>query len=325
MDRRQFISLLGGMATWPLTARAQEAKTPVVGYLGVSSPDLDVEQLRWIRQGLREVGYAEGQNLTLEPRWAKGRNDRLPALAAELVQRQVDVIALGGLPPALAVKGATTTIPVVFQMGADPVAAGLVASLSRPGGNFTGVSNLNAELGPKRLELIRELVPSATVIGLLINPINPGAAAIAKAVQAAADKLGIALHVLHASTPPELDAVFEELARLHAGALLIATDGFLIRSVEQLGALSLRHTMPTIFQTTEFAKAGGLVSYGGNLQDAYRQVGVYVGRILKGEKPANLPVMQSAKTELIINLKSAKALGIGIPLPLLGRADEVIE
>jgi putative ABC transport system substrate-binding protein len=210
-------------------------------------------------------------------------------------------------------------------MGVDPVAAGLVASLARPGGNFTGISNLNAELGPKRLELIHELVPSTKVIGLLINPINPGAATIAKAVQAAAGSLGIELHVLHASVPRDLDLVFADLARLRAGALLVATDGFLIRSVEQLGALSVRHAMPAIFQTSGFAKAGGLMSYGGNLKDAYREVGLYTGRILKGEKPADLPVMQSTKAELIINLKTAKALGINVPLPLLGRADEVIE
>ncbi len=325
MDRRHFIGIVGSAAAYPIVPRAQEVSAPVVGYLGVSSPDRDVEQLNWIRQGLREAGYTDGQNVRLEPRWAEGRNDRLPTLAAELVQRQVAVFALGGLPPALAVKAATTTIPVVFQMGVDPVAAGLVVSLARPGGNFTGVSNLNAELGPKRLELIRELVPATKVIGLLVNPINPNAAAIVKSVQAAAGSLGIELHVLHASLPRDLEPVFADLTRLRAGALLIATDGFLIRSVEQLGALSVRHAVPTIFQTAGFAEAGGLMSYGGNLKDAYYQVGLYTARILKGEKAANLPVMQSTKAELIINLKTAKALGINVPLPLLGRADEVIE
>jgi putative ABC transport system substrate-binding protein len=260
-----------------------------------------------------------------EFRWAEGQNDRLPALAVDLARRQVAVIALGGLPPALAAKAATTTIPIVFQLGVDPVAAGLIASLARPGGNLTGVSNLNAELAPKRLELLRELVPTAKVFGLLVNPTNPGAERIVKDVRPAADTLGIQLHVLHASAERDFDAVFASLGRLGAGGLLVATDGFLIRSGGQLGALSLRHAMPTIFQTPEFATAGGLMSYGGNLRDAYRQVGVYVGRILKGEKPADLPVQQSTKAELTINLKTAKALGLTVPLPLLGRADEVIE
>jgi putative ABC transport system substrate-binding protein len=326
MNRRHFIGLLGGAsAAYPLAARAQQAGVPVVGYLGGSSPDRDEYQLRSLREGLSGAGYIDGQNVTFEFRWAEGQNDRLPALAVDLARRQVAVIALGGLPPALAAKAATTTIPIVFQLGVDPVAAGLIASLARPGGNLTGVSNLNAELAPKRLELLRELVPTAKVFGLLVNPTNPGAERIVKDVRPAADTLGIQLHVLHASAERDFDAVFASLGRLGAGGLLVATDGFLIRSGGQLGALSLRHAMPTIFQTPEFATAGGLMSYGGNLRDAYRQVGVYVGRILKGEKPADLPVQQSTKAELIINLKTAKALGISVPLPLLGRADEVIE
>jgi putative ABC transport system substrate-binding protein len=326
MHRRHFIGLLGGtVATWPLAARAQQPGVPVVGYLGGSTPDRDEYQLRALREGLREAGYTDGQNMTFEYRWAENRNERLPALAADLVRRQVAVIVLGGLPPALAAKAATTTIPIVFQMGVDPVAAGLVASLARPGGNLTGVSNLNVELGPKRLELLRELVPAAKVFGLLVNPTNPGAENIVKGMQAVASTLGIQFHVMHASAERDLDAVFASLVRLRASGLLVATDGFLIRHGTQLGELSLRHAMPTVFQTTEFTASGGLMSYGGDLKDAYRGVGVYAGRILKGEKPADLPVQQSTKAELTINLKSAKALGLTVPLPLLGRADEVIE
>ena len=281
--------------------------------------------MRALREGLGEAGYIEGQNVKFEFRWAEGHNDRLPALAADLVRRQVAVIALGGLPPSLAAKAATTTIPIVFQLGVDPVGAGLVASLARPGGNLTGVSNLNAELAPKRLELLRELVPAAKVFGLLVNPTNPGAEHIVKDVRPAAGILGIQLHILHASAERDFDSVFADLRRSGAGGLLIATDGFLIRHGVQLGALSLRHAMPTIFQTLEFAAAGGLMSYGGNLRDAYRQVGVYVGRILKGEKPADLPVQQSTKAELTINLKTAKTLGLTVPDKLLVAADEVIE
>jgi putative ABC transport system substrate-binding protein len=325
MNRRHFIGLLGGAVAWPLAAHAQQAAVPVVGYLGTSSLARDEYQLRAFREGLSEAGYIDGQNVKFEFRWAEGQNDRLPALAVDLVRRQVAVIALGGLPPALAAKAATTTIPIVFQLGVDPVAAGLVASLARPGGNLTGVSNLNAELAPKRLELLRELVPTAKVFGLLVNPTNPGAERIVKDVRPAADALGIQIHILHASAERDFDAVFADLGRLGAGGLLVATDGFLIRSVEQLGALSLRHAMPTVFQTPEFSAAGGLMSYGGNLRDAYRRVGGYTGRILKGEKPADLPVQQSTKAELIINLKTAKTLGLTVPLPLLGRADEVIE
>jgi putative ABC transport system substrate-binding protein len=330
MNRRHFIGLLGGAAAAPsflrpLAARAQQAGAPVVGYLGTSSLARDEYQLRAFREGLSEAGYVDGQNVRFEFRWAEGRNERLPALAVDLVRRQVAVIALGGLPPALAAKAATSTIPIVFQLGVDPVAAGLVASLARPGGNLTGVSNLNAELAPKRLELLRELVPTAQVIGLLVNPTNPGAETIVNDMGPVAGTLGIQLHVLHASAERDFEAVFANLARLGAGGLLIATDGFLIRHGAQLGALSLRHAMPTIFQTPEFTNAGGLMSYGGNLRDAYRQVGIYTGRILKGEKPADLPVQQSTKAELIINLKTAQALGLNVPLPLLGRADAVIE
>jgi putative ABC transport system substrate-binding protein len=325
VKRRELILALGGAAALtPLAARAQQAM-PVIGYLGTSSPDQDTHQLGALRQGLSETGYVEGQNVAIEYRWGQGQNDRLPALAAELVRLQVAVIALGGLPPALAAKAATSTIPIVFQMGVDPVEAGLVASLNRPGGNITGVSNLNVELGPKRLELLHELVPTATVIALLVNPTNPNAEGLTRDLRAAARTLGLQLHVLHASMEHDFDAVFASLAQLKAGGLIIGTDGILIRQSKQLGALSVRHAVPAIFQTSDFVAAGGLVTYGANLTDAYRQVGIYTGRILKGEKPADLPVQRSTKAEMILNLKTAKALGITVPLPLLGRADQVIE
>ena len=325
MKRREFILALGGAAAFaPLAARGQQAM-PVIGYLGTSSSGQDTHQLTALRQGLSETGYVEGQNVAIEYRWGQGQNDRLPALAAELVRLQVAVIALGGLPPALAAKAATSTIPIVFQMGVDPVEAGLVASLNRPGGNITGVSNLNVELGPKRLELLHELVPTATVIALLVNPTNPNAEGLTRDLRAAARTLGLQLHVLHASMERDFDAVFASLAQLKAGGLIIGTDGILIRQSKQLGALSVRHAVPAIFQTSDFVAAGGLVTYGANLTDAYRQVGIYTGRILKGEKPADLPVQRSTKAEMILNLKTAKALGITVPLPLLGRADQVIE
>ena len=324
MRRREFLGLFGGAAAWPLVARAQQAM-PVIGYLGTSSSEQDTHQLNALRHGLSETGFIESQNVAIEYRWAQGQNDRLPALAAELVRLQVAVIALGGLPPALAAKAATATIPIVFQMGVDPVEAGLVASLNRPGGNITGVSNLNVELGPKRLELLHELVPTATLIALLIDPTNPNAEGLTRDLRAAARTLGLQLHVLHASMERDFDAVFARLIQLKVGALIIGTDGILIRQSKRLGALSVRHAVPAIFQTSDFAAAGGLVSYGANLTDAYRQVGIYTGRILKGEKPADLPVQRSTKAEMVLNLKTAKALGLTVPLPLLGRADQVIE
>ena len=324
MRRREFITLIGGVATFPLAARAQQPM-PVVGFLASASPDQVQNQLRAFHQGLSETGYVEGRNVAIEYRSSGGQNDRWPALAADLVRRQVAVIALGGLLAALAAKAATTTIPIVFQMGVDPVAAGLVASLSRPGGNITGVSNLGMELGPKRLELLREMVPTATVFALLVNPANPNTETFTKEMQAAARVLGVQLHVLQTSSERDIDSVFARLVELRAGALVISTDGLFLRLREQLGALSVRHAVPTIFQFPEFATAGGLMSYGGSQTDTYRVVGVYTGRILKGAKPADLPVQQATKVELIINLKTAKALGLAIPLPLLGRADEVIE
>jgi putative tryptophan/tyrosine transport system substrate-binding protein len=283
--------------------------------------------LRAFHQGLGETGYVEGRNVTIEYRWAEGHNDRLPALVADLARLEVAVIAAtGGTAVALAAKAATTTIPIVFNIAADPVALGLVASLSRPGGNLTGVTSLSVQVAPKRLELLHELLPAVTVVALLINPTNPILAEIqSRDLQAAAGPLGLQLHVLHASTERDFDAVFATLAQLRAGALVIGTDLFFNTRSEQLAALTVRHAVPAIFQYREFAAAGGLMSYGNAIADPYRLVGVYTGRILKGEKPADLPVQRATKVELIINLKTAKALGLAVPLPLLGRADEVIE
>jgi putative ABC transport system substrate-binding protein len=297
---------------------------PVIGFLNTASPDLWDGPLRAFHQGLSDTGYVEGRNVAIEYRWADGQNDRLPALAADLVRRQVTVIAANGpaVPPA---KAATATIPIVFLTGVDPVGAGLVASLSRPGGNLTGVVNLNVELGPKRLELLHELVPTATIMALLVNPTNPNAETVSRNLQAAARTLGLQTHVLQPSTERDFDTVFATLVQLRAGALVIGPDPFFISRSEQLAALAIRHAVPTISQFREFAAAGGLMSYGASITDSFRTVGVYTGRILKGEKPADLPVQQSTKAELIINLKTAKALGITVPLPLLGRADEVIE
>jgi putative ABC transport system substrate-binding protein len=326
MQRRKFIALLSGAAAWPFTTRAQQPARPVIGFLSSASPDLYANRLRAFRQGLKEAGYVEGQNVAIEYRWAEGQNDRLPALAAELVQRHVDVIAAaGGTPSAVAAKAATATIPVVFGVAVDPVKIGLVASLNRPGGNLTGITNLNVEVGPKRLELMRELIPAATNIAVLVNPTSPIAEPFSRSMQAAARTLGQQVHVLQASTEQDFDKVFADLARLRAGALVISPDVFFNTKIEQLAVLSLRHAVPAIFQYREFAAAGGLISYGSDETEYYRLIGIYAGRILKGEKPADLPVVQSTKVEMILNLKTAKALGITVPLPLLGRADEVIE
>ena len=328
MRRRDFITLIGtAAAAWPLAARAQQPVMPVIGFLGSASPELSANLVRAFREGLSETGYVEGRNITIEYRWAGGQNDRLPALAADLVRRRVSVLAApASTPAALAAKAATATIPVLFLVGTDPVAAGLVASLARPGGNVTGVTNLNTELGPKRLELLRELIPTAKIIALLVNPTSPFIAEnISKDLQLTARTLGLELHILNASTERDFDTVFATFAQLRADALVIAPDAMFISRSEQLGALTLQHAVPAITQFREFAAAGGLMSYGGSFTEAARQVGVYAGRILKGEKPTDLPVQQSTKAELIINLKTAKALGLAVPRELLARADELIE
>jgi len=328
MRRRDFIALGGSFAAaWPIAARAQQPAMPVIGYLGSQSAELSAGRLAAFREGLIEAGYAEGKNLTIEYRWAEGQNDRLPALAADLVRRQVTVIATIGITPAaLAAKAASTTIPTVFQVGSDPVEVGLVASLARPGGNLTGVTNLNIELGPKRLELLHELIPTATVVGLLVNPTSPNLAeSSTKDLEATARTLGLQLHVLHASTERDFDTVFATLHQLQAHALVIGPDAFFIARSEQLGTLTARHAIPAMTQYREFAAAGGLMSYGGSTKDADRRAGIYAGRLLRGEKPAELPVQQTAQVELVINLKTAKALGITVPTSLLGRANELIE
>jgi putative tryptophan/tyrosine transport system substrate-binding protein len=323
--RREFITLIGGaVAAWPLAARAQQPGLPVVGWLNSGRPDLDTYLVRAFRQGLKEIDYVEGQNVTIEYRWAHGKYDRMPAMAVELVRDQVAVI-VADTPGVLAAKAATTTIPIVFAIAGDPVTASLVASMNRPGGNLTGQASLNVQMGPKRLELLHEMVPAAAVIALLVNPTNPNAATISSEAKAAARTLGLQLHIVHASTEREFDAVFADLAQLRAGGLAISTDPFFTNQSEQLGALALRHAMPAIYQYPVFAAAGGLMSYGGSITDNFRLLGIYTGRILNGEKPADLPVQQSAKIELIINLKTAKALGLDVPPTLLARADKVIE
>jgi putative tryptophan/tyrosine transport system substrate-binding protein len=327
MRRREFIAGLGAVPMWPLAARAQQAAVPVIGFLNGESAEGHAHSLSAFRQGLSETGYVEGRNVAIEYRWANDQYDRLPALAADLVRRQVDVIvAVASGVAVRAAKAATTTIPVVFTFGGDPVGSGFVASLNRPGGNLTGVTTLGLELLPKRLELLRELMPRATNMALLYNPatVIPGDFRLTVA-QAAARKLGLDLHVLNASSERDFDDAFATLGRLRADGLLINTDPLFLTRTELLAGLALRHAVPAIFQYREFAAAGGLMSYGGSSADRFRLVGVYTGRILKGEKPANLPVQQSPKVELIINLKTAKALGITFPLTLLARAEEVIE
>jgi putative tryptophan/tyrosine transport system substrate-binding protein len=328
VKRREFITLLGGAtAAWPLAARAQQPAMPVIGFLSTAPSHLYEHRLRPFREGLKEAGYVEGRNVEIDYRWAEAQNDRLPALAAQLVQRRVAVIvAAGGTPTALAAKAATTTIPIVFGVAVDPVEVGLVASLSRPGGNVTGVTNLNVEVGPKRLELLHELLPSVTVIAVLVNPASPAIAeSFTRGMQVAARTLGLQLHVLHASSEREFDTVFATLAQLRAGALVISPEILYNTRIEQLAALTVRHAVPAVFQYRQFVAAGGLLSYGSDEREYYRLVGIYVGRILKGEKPGDLPVQQATKVELIINLKTARALGLTVPLPLIGRADEVIE
>ena len=328
MKRREFITLLGGTAAiWPPVARAQQPAMPVIGYLDWFAPRPNAGPAAAFRQGLADAGYVDGKNVTIEYRWAEGRYDQLPELAAELVHRQVAVIAAGGgTPAALAAKAATATIPIVFAVSVDPIKIGLVASLNRPGGNLTGITNLNVEVGPKRLELLRELIPTATIIALLVNPTSPSIAeGFLRALQPAARALGLQLHVLNASTDRDFDPVFATMDQLRADALVISPDVFFNTRIERLAMLSLHHAVPAIYQYRPFVAAGGVIGYGSDETEYYRLVGTYTGKILKGEKPADLPVVQSTKVELIINLKTAKALGLTVPLSLLGRADEVIE
>ena len=324
MTRRKFITLLGGTAAaWPVAGRAQQAAIPVIGYLNFGSPESDASRLTGLRRGLSESGYVEGRNFVIEYRWAGNQAERLPALAADLVQLRVAVIVSPGSLPALVAKAATTSIPIVFGVGNDPVQLGLVASLNRPGGNLTGINAFAAELGAKGLALLHELMPSTATIGFLENPNNP--IFETRDVLAAAPVLGLKVQILKAGTDREIDAAFVSLVQARTGALLVGGDVFFNNRIEQIVALAARHAIPTMYHYREFVVAGGLISYGSSLMDAYRQVGRYTGRILKGEKPADLPVIQATKLELIINLKTAKALGLQIPDRLLALADEVIE
>ena len=328
MKRRQFIKLFGcAFAAWPVAVRAQQPRSenplPVVGYLVSGSADPFAEAA--FEQGLRAAGYVNGRNVSIEFRWSDGNTDQLSALAADLVRRRVSVIAAFGVTAAMAAKAATGTIPIVFTIGVDPVKVGLVASLNLPGGNITGSTTLAAELGPKRLELLHELVPSAETIGALLNPTKKTAEVEERTLQETASNLGLKLLVVSASTDSDLETAFSALARHQIGALVIGPDSFFATRVVQLAALSVRHKIPTIFQFREFAEAGGLVSYGGNFSETSREGGLYAGRILRGEKPENLPVLQATKAELFINMKTARTLGITFPTALLVRADEVIE
>ncbi|MFL5040037.1 MAG: ABC transporter substrate-binding protein [Xanthobacteraceae bacterium] len=326
MRRREFILALGGAAAWPVAARAQQSAMPVVGFLHSSTPGGYASRVAAFRQGLNEAGYIEGRNVTIEYRWAEGHHDRLPELAADLVRRKVTVIAATTTTAALAAKAATATIPVVFEMASDPVKLGLVASLNRPGGNLTGVTGLNVEVGPKRLELLHELIPTATTFALLVNSSNPTLAEpTTRDVRASARTFGLQLHVVSATTDNEIDDAFASLAKLQVGGVVIGTDPLFSSRLERLASMALRYGLPAVYQWRDFAVAGGLISYGSDTRDAYRLAGIYTARVLKGEKPADLPVQQATKVELYINLKTAKMLGITIPLPLSGRADELIE
>ncbi len=325
MKRRAFISLLGGASVWPLAARAQQSSTPIIGLLNGRSIDDAAYLLVAFRQGLREAGYVEGQNVTIEYRWANGDYDRMPAMAVDLVRRQVAVIAAIGDPSPFVAKGASTTIPIVFLSGSDPVRRGMVASLNRPSGNMTGVSVVAGLLVAKRMQLLREMAPTAAVFGLLVNPNNPNAETETKDSNEAAQTLGLQLRILNASNDREFDAVFATLVQLRPSALIVGGDAFFNSRSEHLVALAARHAVPTIYNFREFVTAGGLMSYGTNLADGWRLAGVYVGKILKGAKPPDLPVENAVKVELAINKKTAKTLGLTVPLPLLGRADEVIE
>jgi putative ABC transport system substrate-binding protein len=329
MKRREFITLLGSAAAWPLAALAQQPAMPVVGFLNAASPDLFAHVVRAFHLGLSETGYVEGRNVAIEYRWAENQYDRLPELAAELVRRRVSVITTGSSTlAALAAKAATTTLPIVFLMGSDPVQFGLVASLNRPGGNLTGITTLNLEMTPKRLQVLREMLPTTTIMAVLVNPTNAPATVETEVrqVQAAAHTLGLQMvHVLQVSTERDLDSAFSTLIQRRAGGLVISADTFFSGKSVELAALASRHAVPTISPYRDFVTAGGLMSYGGSVTELYRLAGVYTGRILKGEQPADLPVQQVTKVQLAINLKTAKALGLTVPTSLIGRADEIIE
>jgi putative ABC transport system substrate-binding protein len=327
MNRRGFLAVMGGAAVgWPLCARAQRRSMPVIGLLSSASRDRDGGRLLAFKEGLKDAGYVEGRNLAIDYRWADEHNERLPALAADLVSRQVEVIAAAGSSAsALAAKAATSTVPIVFTTGFDPVDLGLVSNLARPGGNITGVTSMGGELDPKRLELLYEVVPTARTICALANPMTSASRISSRRLQEAARDLGVDLHVLNASAEEHFTQAFTTLAQLKAGALVIETDAFFISRGETLGALAAQQRVPAVFQFRAFAAAGGLMSYGGNLADLYRRAGAYVGRILNGEKAADLPVQQSTKVDLVINLRSARALGLTVPQSLLLRADELIQ
>jgi putative ABC transport system substrate-binding protein len=325
--RREFITLLGGAMTWPLAARAQEpAKLPTIGFIGTETPDVYTDRLRAFHLGLKSTGFTEGQNVVIEYCWAEGHNDRYPELTADLVRRQVDVVVAASTPSVLVAKAATTTIPIVFFTAGDPVDLGLVASLSRPDKNLTGATTLTLEVGPKWVQLMHEMVPNATSLALLINPTSANLAeAQSKDLQAAARSRGLQLHVLQASTDREFETAFASVARLGASGLVISSDSFFFSRSAQLAKLAISHAVPTIFGFREFVTAGGLMSYGGSITESFRWMGVYTGRVLKGEKLADLPVQRSTKIELFINLKTAQALGLEVPPTLLTRADDVIE
>ena len=326
MQRREFVGLVGGAVAWPLAAGAQQPATPVVGFLYSDSADTAVQQVAWVLGGLATAGYVEGQSVRIEYRWANNQYERLPGLAADLVQRRVvAIIVFGAVNAAIAAKEATKDIPIVFLVGSDPVQIGLVASLNRPGGNVTGVTLFNTELLAKRLELLRELVPNAATIGLLVNPNNPNTEPNVKELQALAQAGGWLAHVVAARDELELDAAFAALKQRHADGFLWGTDQFLTSRADRIAALAAQHAIPGISSNREFVEAGGLICYGASRVDGYRQVGVYAGRILKGEKPADLPVMQPTKFETVINLKAARALGLDVQTATLLRADEVIQ
>jgi ABC-type uncharacterized transport system substrate-binding protein len=327
VTRRKFVAVSCAAAAWPVVARTQQPTRPVIGLLGSGDPDSWAARIRAFLQGLGETGFIDGRNAVIEYRWAEGHNDRLPALAADLVRRRVAVIAApGSTPAALAAKAATSTIPIIFWIGGDAARLGLVASLNRPEGNVTGLTTLNVMLGPKRLELLHELIPTASAMALLVNPTDQiNNEIITRDVKSAAGTLGLELHILSASTDDDLEVAFSKVMPIGAGGLVIATDAFFSSRLEQLAELAMRHAVPAIYQFREFVAAGGLMSYGGNIMDAFHGAGVYTGRILKGDKPEDLPVQQVTKVELFINLKTAKKFGLNIPNPLSGRADEVIE